>query len=130
MLLPRISTNISVFDFEPDANPLPLYLNSLRAYDGLAEGTLVLPSHGRPFRGMHERIGQQHAHHAERLQEVLDACAQPQSVTDIVPIMFKRQLDLRSEEHTSELQSLMRISYAVFCLKKKKNHMTKDQNTK
>src|SRR3546814_2640271 len=37
-----------------------------------------------------------------------------------------RVLDLRvrSEEHTSELQSLMRISYAVFCLKKKKN--TKD----
>src|SRR3546814_1268186 len=32
----------------------------------------------------------------------------------------------RSEEHTSELQSLMRISYAVFCLKKKKKH-TKEQ---
>src|SRR3546814_3147043 len=31
----------------------------------------------------------------------------------------------RSEEHTSELQSLMRISYAVFCLKKKKPHNTK-----
>src|SRR3546814_8386964 len=31
----------------------------------------------------------------------------------------------RSEEHTSELQSLMRISYAVFCLKKKKHHITK-----
>src|SRR3546814_8137955 len=31
----------------------------------------------------------------------------------------------RSEEHTSELQSLMRISYAVFCLKKKKQHSTK-----
>src|SRR3546814_2340578 len=30
--------------------------------------------------------------------------------------------DLRSEEHTSELQSLMRISYAVFCLKKKNKH--------
>src|SRR3546814_1215632 len=30
----------------------------------------------------------------------------------------------RSEEHTSELQSLMRISYAVFCLKKKKNQQT------
>src|SRR3546814_5339652 len=40
----------------------------------------------------------------------------------------------RSEEHTSELQSLMRISYAVFCLKKKKNktaqHITNTQNTK
>src|SRR3546814_1931009 len=32
------------------------------------------------------------------------------------------QCDRRSEEHTSELQSLMRISYAVFCLKKKKIH--------
>src|SRR3546814_9238489 len=32
---------------------------------------------------------------------------------------------LRSEEHTSELQSLMRISYAVFCLKKKKKQKTK-----
>src|SRR3546814_3701581 len=33
---------------------------------------------------------------------------------------------LRSEEHTSELQSLMRISYAVFCLKKKKNTYNKN----
>src|SRR3546814_3334111 len=36
----------------------------------------------------------------------------------------KRVADLRSEEHTSELQSLMRISYAVFCLKKKKKTIT------
>src|SRR3546814_9845876 len=35
-----------------------------------------------------------------------------------------RLLRARSEEHTSELQSLMRISYAVFCLKKKKKHLT------
>src|SRR3546814_1897660 len=32
------------------------------------------------------------------------------------------RVEARSEEHTSELQSLMRISYAVFCLKKKKTH--------
>src|SRR3546814_5468116 len=36
----------------------------------------------------------------------------------------------RSEEHTSELQSLMRISYAVFCLKKKKNNNTSNHTTK
>src|SRR3546814_1443064 len=37
----------------------------------------------------------------------------------------------RSEEHTSELQSLMRISYAVFCLKKKKrNRNTTDKHTR
>src|SRR3546814_5517655 len=35
-----------------------------------------------------------------------------------------RELGMRSEEHTSELQSLMRISYAVFCLKKKKEQTT------
>src|SRR3546814_3331320 len=35
--------------------------------------------------------------------------------------LTQRALEQRSEEHTSELQSLMRISYAVFCLKKKKN---------
>src|SRR3546814_6729849 len=37
-------------------------------------------------------------------------------------IVFRHLLPNRSEEHTSELQSLMRISYAVFCLKKKKKH--------
>src|SRR3546814_6477485 len=39
--------------------------------------------------------------------------------------MFFRRQPARSEEHTSELQSLMRISYAVFCLKKKKKHNKK-----
>src|SRR3546814_1354307 len=37
---------------------------------------------------------------------------------------------IRSEEHTSELQSLMRISYAVFCLKKKKTQSNHNTNTK
>lgn len=94
MLLPRISTNVSVFNYEPDGNPLPLYLNSLRAYDDLPDDTLVLPSHGRPFRGIHERVAQQHAHHAERLQDVLEACRVPHSTADMVPVLFKRELDL------------------------------------
>src|SRR3546814_3575661 len=36
--------------------------------------------------------------------------------------LFQQRISSRSEEHTSELQSLMRISYAVFCLKKKKKY--------
>src|SRR3546814_1549189 len=44
------------------------------------------------------------------------------SVTVCDPV--RDQYEVRSEEHTSELQSLMRISYAVFCLKKKKNKTT------
>src|SRR3546814_3341949 len=39
----------------------------------------------------------------------------------LIPLASLVRLDERSEEHTSELQSLMRISYAVFCLKKKKH---------
>src|SRR3546814_4961821 len=42
--------------------------------------------------------------------------------------LFENWQDMRSEEHTSELQSLMRISYAVYCLKKKKNNY-KNKNT-
>src|SRR3546814_7972660 len=53
----------------------------------------------------------------------------PVDILKIVPTHLAALLDipdaqsLRSEEHTSELQSLMRISYAVFCLKKKKKHI-------
>src|SRR3546814_8027968 len=50
----------------------------------------------------------------------------------LVPVLRLRKVRLhsgdRSEEHTSELQSLMRISYAVFCLKKKKKNTNKQRN--
>src|SRR3546814_7266053 len=52
-----------------------------------------------------------------------------QSIADFRPLVkAKTADDLRSEEHTSELQSLMRISYAVFCLKKKKQIKNKTTN--
>lgn len=93
MVLPRISTNVSVFAVEPEANPVQRYLDSLGKYRSLPDNTLVLPSHGKPFRGLHIRIGQLHHHHRERLAEVVNACATPQSAADIVPIMFRRPLD-------------------------------------
>ncbi|MBV8665159.1 MAG: MBL fold metallo-hydrolase [Burkholderiaceae bacterium] len=93
MVLPRISTNVSVFAVEPEANPVQLYLDSLARFGKLADDTLVLPAHGKPFRGLHTRIAQLNQHHAERLAEVLEACVTPQSAVDIVPLMFKRALD-------------------------------------
>jgi glyoxylase-like metal-dependent hydrolase (beta-lactamase superfamily II) len=94
MVLPRISTNVSVQCFEPDANPVQLYLDSLGKFSSLPDNTLVLPSHGKPFRGMHIRIRQLREHHAERLGEVLVACREtPMSGFDIVPVMFRRELD-------------------------------------
>jgi len=96
MVLPRISTNVSVHAFEPEANPLTLYLDSLSRYEAVDEQALVLPSHGRPFYGLHLRIAQQHQHHAERLQETHEACRRPQGLTaaELVPLMFQRCLDV------------------------------------
>jgi glyoxylase-like metal-dependent hydrolase (beta-lactamase superfamily II) len=93
MVLPRISTNVSVFAVEPEANPVQWYLDSLAKFDDLPADTLVLPSHGKPFRELHLRIGQLRTHHKDRLAEVLHACVTPCSAADIVPLMFRRPLD-------------------------------------
>jgi glyoxylase-like metal-dependent hydrolase (beta-lactamase superfamily II) len=95
MLLPRISTNVSVYDVEPESNPLAQFLASIDKFTSLPEDTLVLPSHGKPFRGLHERVRQLHEHHEERLREVMQACRErPQSAADVLPVLFKRTLDL------------------------------------
>ena len=94
MVLPRITTNISVWGHEPEGDPLTLYLRSLAAMRALPAGTLVLPSHGTPFTGLHERIAQLEAHHAERLEVVQQACARaPQSAFELLPLLFRRRLD-------------------------------------
>ena len=94
MLLPRISTNVSVYDADPDADPLGLYLNSLIKYLSLPDDTLVLPSHGKPFVGIKPRVAQLNAHHDERLADTLKACQKPITAREIVPILFRRELDI------------------------------------
>ncbi len=95
MVLPRISTNVSVVDVEPEADPLTLYLASLGSYLDLPADTLVLPSHGKPFTGLHQRIDQLTEHHDERLAEVMAACrAAPTHAAGLLAVLFKRKLDL------------------------------------
>jgi glyoxylase-like metal-dependent hydrolase (beta-lactamase superfamily II) len=84
-----------VIDIEPEANPLPLYLDSIERLRALPEATLVLPSHGRPFTGLHRRIAQLLAHHDERFADVMAACrTAPRSAADLLEVLFKRKLDL------------------------------------
>ena len=95
MVLPRISTNVSVYEMEPEADSLTLFLNSIDRFLPLPEDVLVLPSHGKPFHGLHTRIGQLHDHHRERLAEVVEAArARPVSAYDMLPVLFRRPLDL------------------------------------
>ena len=84
-----------MIDLEPESDPLRLYLESIARMRALPADTLVLPSHGRPFRGLHTRIDQLAAHHDERFAEVLAACAEaPQCAADLLMVLFKRKLDL------------------------------------
>src|SRR3546814_4024427 len=71
--------------------------------------------------------------HSREPQRASDAARSPRPRGDRPQpraILLPVPRDLRSEEHTSELQSLMRISYAVFCLKKKKKKQKKRKSTK
>ena len=98
MLLPRISTNVAVWPSDPDGDPLGRFLHSLTAYESLPPATLVLPSHGLPFRGIAMRVAQLRAHHDARLAELVEAVAQasgPVSAAEMVPILFRRELDLQ-----------------------------------
>ena len=94
MVLPKISTNVSVYTQEPEANSLSLFLNSLKKFADLPADTLVMPSHGRVFRGLHTRIAQLVQHHEERLVDVLEACKEsPGSAHDMLSVIFRRPLD-------------------------------------
>ena len=98
MLLPRISTNVSVWAGEPDADPVSRFLDSLARFEELPADTLVLPSHGVPFRGIGGRIAALREHHRLRLDELsaaLVAAAAPQSAEDVIPVLFRRTLDLQ-----------------------------------
>ena len=92
MLLPRISTNMSVIAANPEGNPLGLFLASIAGFKALPADTLVLPSHGRPFRGLHERIDELEAHHRDRCADLLKACATPMSAADLIPVLFPREI--------------------------------------
>jgi len=93
MVLPRISTNVSVWANEPEGNPLALFLESLSRYAGLPATTLTLPSHGLPFGGLRERIAQLKEHHRLRLAELHEACGTPRAAADVLDTLFRRKLD-------------------------------------
>ena len=98
MLLPKITTNVAVWPVEPDGDPLARFLNSLTAFESLPADTLVLPSHGLPFRGIALRVAQLRAHHAARLDELAEAVASapaPRSAADVIPVLFRRPLDIQ-----------------------------------
>ena len=92
-VLPKITTNVSVWADQPLGNPLRWYLDSLPRFAPMADDTLVLPSHGLPFRGLHARLEQLRRHHDDRLARILDALGEPRPAAELIPRLFARELD-------------------------------------
>jgi glyoxylase-like metal-dependent hydrolase (beta-lactamase superfamily II) len=93
-VLPQITPNISVWPNDPDSDPLRHYLRSLKHIRAeVPDAVLVLPSHRQPFSGLYHRLDALHAHHQERLQTVYEACGEPSSASDLLPVLFRRTLD-------------------------------------
>lgn len=93
MVLPRISTHVGVWPMEPEGDPLAEFLDSLARYATLPADTLVLPSHGKVFRGLRTRVAELRAHHEKRLAALLAACHRPRSAAELLPTLFHRKLD-------------------------------------
>ena len=92
-VLPKITTNVSVWPDQPLGNPLRLYLDSLGRFREVPDDTLVLPAHGLPFRGLQGRLAHLRHHHDERLARTLDALAEPRTGAEVLPALFTRDLD-------------------------------------
>lgn len=107
MMLPSISTNVAVFAPNPDDDSLTDFLNSIRRFTALPEDTLVLPSHGRPFLGIHARVAALEKHHAERCADLVAACRQQShTAASLLPVLFQRDI-------TDPHQTLFAMSEAI-----------------
>jgi glyoxylase-like metal-dependent hydrolase (beta-lactamase superfamily II) len=91
-ILPAISPNVSLSGWGVDPDPLDSYLASLERLGSLDPSTLVLPSHGRPFRGLRARALQLRDHHREHLELLLAACAAPHSAVELLKVLYRREL--------------------------------------
>ena len=94
-VLPRISSNVSVFPTEPEADPLADWLTSIGDIARrVPDDVLVLPSHNEPFRGLHARLSQLRAGHEEVLGRLRESLREPRRAIDIFDIMFRRRVGL------------------------------------
>src|SRR3546814_4178107 len=90
--------------------------------DTLFPYTTLFRSKQRKGRRALADLGSALTHYSDPILQKPDASLIPGIAQAVIWLAVSRhEIIIRSEEHTSELQSLMRISYAVFCLKKKKN---------
>ncbi len=93
-ILPTISPNVSVWPTEPKANPLKDWFESIDKLEArLPEDVLVLPSHGKPFRGAHARLKALRKDHTDRLEVLLENGTKPRRVVDVFDDLFNSTIN-------------------------------------
>jgi glyoxylase-like metal-dependent hydrolase (beta-lactamase superfamily II) len=118
-VLPRITSNVSVYPTEPDANPLRDWLESLAAIKRqVPDDVLVLPSHNEPFRGLHARLDVLISGHEERLERMYGELSTPKRAVDVFKVLFRRQigvelLSMATGESLAHLNCLIGRGQAV-----------------
>ena len=94
-VLPRISSNVSVYPTEPEANPLDFWLKSLtKVRQIVPDSVLVLPAHNEPFHGLHARIDTLIEGHLKGLNQLQDILQKPQRAIDVFPALFHRKIGI------------------------------------
>lgn len=92
-ILPRISSNVSLFPTEPDANPLQDWLDSCAKLEALLPAdTLIFPAHNEPFRGVKRRLKELIEGHETGMEKLLDLCREPKRAVDLFPALFRTRI--------------------------------------
>jgi len=115
-VLPRISSNVSVFPTEPDADPLADWFDSLAYLERtVPDDVLVLPAHNEPFTGLHSRLRSLVHGHERGLDRLRKQLSEPKRVVDLFGALFARNvytdphlLGMATGECIAHLNYLMR----------------------
>ncbi|MGH8228110.1 MAG: MBL fold metallo-hydrolase, partial [Steroidobacteraceae bacterium] len=91
-ILPSISPNVSLTSWGEDPDPIDSYLRSLDRLAALDSGTLVLPSHGRPFFGLERRALELREHHARHLDQLRETCREARTAAETLRVLYRRTL--------------------------------------
>jgi glyoxylase-like metal-dependent hydrolase (beta-lactamase superfamily II) len=118
-VLPKITSNVSVFPTEPDADPLTDWLESLASIkQRVPDDVLVLPSHNLPFSGLWTRLEQLTQGHEQSLVRLTEALREPKRAIDVFALLFRRpigpqQLTMATGESVAHLNCLVHRGLAV-----------------
>lgn len=125
-VLPQISSNVSVFPTEPEADPLADWLMSIeKLRQCIPDDVLVLPAHGEPFRGLHARLTRlagRRNRAIERLRPLL--AERPRRAIDVFKMLFARQID--AEPRLLQLATGESVAYLNYLVQRGEVTVTVD----